>query len=110
MHKKKVLFVITKGSPFGGAQKYVYDLATNTPPDFEAVVACGGNIGLPEALEQKGIRTVKIEGLVREIHFFDVDDACIGKTGRDHTNKSQKRDPFHKKTSKIRELFMEYHI
>ncbi|HEY4515906.1 MAG TPA: glycosyltransferase family 4 protein [Candidatus Paceibacterota bacterium] len=76
MHKKKVLFVITKGSPFGGAQKYVYDLATNTPPDFEAVVACGGNIGLPEALEQKGIRTVKIEGLVREIHFFDEFKVC----------------------------------
>ena len=41
--RKKILFVITK-SNWGGAQRYVYDIATNVPRDrFEPVVAAGGN-------------------------------------------------------------------
>ena len=40
--KKKVLFVITK-SNWGGAQRYVYDLATALPKDqFEVKVIFGG--------------------------------------------------------------------
>ena len=35
---KKVLFLITKAT-WGGAQRYVYDLATHLPQDFEPVVA-----------------------------------------------------------------------
>src|SRR3989338_8058258 len=39
--KKKVLFLITKAT-WGGAQKYVYDLATHLPKDkFEPIVAFG---------------------------------------------------------------------
>ncbi len=69
VNKNKVLFVITKGSPFGGAQRYVYDLATNTPEDFEAIVACGDGESLPNALAEKGIRVIQIPDLERDINF-----------------------------------------
>src|SRR5690242_16128168 len=36
----KILYVITK-SNFGGAQQYVYSLATNVPHIWEPVVMCG---------------------------------------------------------------------
>ena len=41
----KIVYIVTKGV-WGGAQKYVYSLATNLPKDrFEATVICGqGNI------------------------------------------------------------------
>lgn len=65
--KKKILFAITKGN-FGGAQRYVYDLATNLPKDkFEAVVACGEGGLLKEKLAAADIRVIEIEGLGREI-------------------------------------------
>jgi glycosyltransferase involved in cell wall biosynthesis len=39
---QKILYVITK-SNFGGAQRYVYDIATHLPTDqFAVAVACGG--------------------------------------------------------------------
>jgi len=65
--KKKVLYVITK-SNWGGAQRYVYDLATNLPPDrFEPVVACGGNGALVEKLKTAGVRVIPIPSLERDI-------------------------------------------
>lgn len=67
--KKKILYMITKGN-LGGAQRYVYDLATSLPQDnFEAVVACGDKDGetLAKLLLEKNIRVIKIEGLGREI-------------------------------------------
>ncbi len=69
--KKKVLFCITKGN-FGGAQKYVFDLATNLPKkDFEVVVACGTKEGrtLVDKLSEKNIRTLELESSEREINF-----------------------------------------
>ncbi|KKQ27885.1 MAG: hypothetical protein US42_C0004G0024 [Candidatus Magasanikbacteria bacterium GW2011_GWC2_37_14] len=38
--KKKILYVITQGE-WGGAQRYVYDLAINTPTDWQVFVAVG---------------------------------------------------------------------
>lgn len=74
--KKKILFVITKGN-FGGAQRYVYDLATNLPKEkFEAVVACGEGEILPNLLNEKNIRVVRINKLVREVGFFDEFKVC----------------------------------
>ncbi|MFZ2886379.1 MAG: glycosyltransferase family 4 protein [Minisyncoccia bacterium] len=67
--RKKVLFLITK-SNFGGAQRYVYDLATNMPQGFEAVVAAGGNGLLLERLKAANIRTVPILGLGRDVRLF----------------------------------------
>jgi glycosyltransferase involved in cell wall biosynthesis len=64
---KKILFIITK-SNFGGAQRYVYDLATNLPAsDFEVAVAAGGAGELKTRLEEKGIPYYEIGGLTRDI-------------------------------------------
>lgn len=68
--KRKILFVITK-SNWGGAQRYVYDLATNLPKDrFETVVSLGGNGPLKTKLEESGIRTISIPLLKRDISIF----------------------------------------
>jgi glycosyltransferase involved in cell wall biosynthesis len=58
--RKKVLYLITK-STWGGAQRYVYDLATSLPKEeFEAVVAAGGNGPLFTKLAAAGIRTIPL--------------------------------------------------
>lgn len=73
MHtKKKILYVITKGN-LGGAQRYVYDLATSLPSEtFEAVVAYGDKDGyaLANLLSEKNIRVIKIEGLGKELDIL----------------------------------------
>jgi len=67
--RKKILFVITK-SVWGGAQRYVFDLATNLPKDqFEVIVACGGNGPLIQKLEEKGVRIISIPHLERNINI-----------------------------------------
>lgn len=51
----KVLILITK-SNWGGAQRYVYDLATNLPKnDYEIEVMAGGNGVLIDKLNEAGI-------------------------------------------------------
>ncbi len=72
--KKKVLFVITK-SNYGGAQRYVFDLASNLPQDtYEPVVAFGGTGqkgagvgGLATHLARAGIRTIPIKHFMRDM-------------------------------------------
>jgi glycosyltransferase involved in cell wall biosynthesis len=67
---KKILYVITK-SNFGGAQRYVYELATSLPRDrFEVVVAFGGGGFLKTRLEEAGIRTHTIASFARNINFL----------------------------------------
>ncbi len=71
---KKVLFVITK-SNWGGAQRYVYDLATSLPKsDFEVAVALGGTgeagaeTGLlARRLQEKGVRIIFLPSLTRDV-------------------------------------------
>lgn len=66
-HRVKVCFVITKGN-WGGAQKYVYELATSLPKDaFESVVICGKGEALLEKLKSAGIRTYRLPTLDRDI-------------------------------------------
>lgn len=66
-HRKKVLFLITK-SNWGGAQRYVYDLATNlNKANFETVVALGGEGELVHRLYDAGIRVIKIDSLKRDV-------------------------------------------
>jgi glycosyltransferase involved in cell wall biosynthesis len=73
---QKVLFVITK-SNWGGAQKYVYDLATNLPKEsFSITVALGGTGEaaappglLAKRLAEAGVRTVFLASLARDIHL-----------------------------------------
>lgn len=73
-----VLFIITK-SNFGGAQRYVFDLATRLPRDrFEPVVAFGPAQGsavpgaLRERLADAGIRTIFVPELGRDIGMADI--------------------------------------
>ncbi|HEY9583985.1 MAG TPA: glycosyltransferase family 4 protein [Candidatus Paceibacterota bacterium] len=64
--KKKILYIITK-SNFGGAQRHVFDLATNMPKDqYDVVVAAGGKGLLHEKLKAAGIKTISIGLLGRD--------------------------------------------
>ncbi|MDQ1282129.1 MAG: hypothetical protein QG630_480, partial [Patescibacteria group bacterium] len=66
----KILYFITK-SNWGGAQKYVFDLATHFKGlGDEVVVAFGGEGILAERLHEKGIRTVTINHLTRDVGLF----------------------------------------
>jgi len=86
---KKILYIITQAE-FGGAQRYVYDLATNlsyppSPPlskggnnderaGFEIAVAIGeirGSDELARRLAEKNIRVIRLKHLVREIVIWD---------------------------------------
>lgn len=67
--KQKVLFVITK-SNWGGAQRYVFDLATSLNKDeFEAEVIAGGNGLLKEKLEAAGIPVTSLHTMERDVNF-----------------------------------------
>lgn len=60
MKRKKVLFLITK-SNWGGAQRYVYDLATNLDQKrYRPVVALGGTGELSEKLRAAHIKTITL--------------------------------------------------
>jgi glycosyltransferase involved in cell wall biosynthesis len=63
---KKILFVITK-SNWGGAQRYVYDLATALQHDFDVRVAFGQEGLLAKKLRDAHIQTFPIEGLQRDV-------------------------------------------
>ncbi len=74
MPRKKILYVITK-SNWGGAQRYVYDLATNLPKEqFEVKVFFGGT-GEADAsygmlatnLGIKGIPGIHLKSFMRDI-------------------------------------------
>ncbi len=65
--KKKILFAVTKGN-WGGAQRYVFDLATNMPKDqFDVTVLCGEGERLTNKLSDKKVRTIKLKTLQRDI-------------------------------------------
>ncbi len=70
-HKKlKICLVVTKGN-WGGAQRYVYDLATNLPEDsYDVVVITGqGNI-LKNKLKERDIKTYELLNLKRDISII----------------------------------------
>lgn len=67
---KKILFVITK-SVWGGAQKYVCDIAVNLPKnEFEAIVAGGGNGPMAEKIKMAGLSYFEIKSFQRDINFW----------------------------------------
>lgn len=66
--KTKVIFLVTK-SNWGGAQKYVYELATELPKDqFDVAVALGGEGVLVDKLRETNIRTIPISSLLRDVN------------------------------------------
>lgn len=65
--KKKVLYLITK-STWGGAQRYVFDLATNIDRKrYEPVIALGGKDELYDRLREAGLKVISIKGLERNV-------------------------------------------
>lgn len=65
--KKKIVYVITK-SNWGGAQRYVFDVATfMNAHGHETVVALGGTGPLKHELERNKIRVVLVNSLQRDI-------------------------------------------
>lgn len=67
-NKKKILFAITKGN-FGGAQRYVFDLATSLPQDqFEVLVTCGEGELLKNKLREKNIKVIDLKSSQRDIN------------------------------------------
>ncbi len=70
-NKKKVLLVITK-SNWGGAQRYVFDLATNLDKEqFDVTVILGGKGRLKEKLNENGIKAITIDNLGRNVNPTD---------------------------------------
>lgn len=97
MAKQKILFLITK-SVWGGAQRYVYDLATNLPKDrFEVAVAMGGTGPLFSRLSDAGIRTIEISGLARDVRIAREYAAFRALV---HTLKTEKPDVLHLNSTK----------
>ena len=63
----KILFIITK-SNFGGAQRYVFELATRLKKDgYSIAVALGGNGALKTKLEEEDVEVFSITGAQRDI-------------------------------------------
>lgn len=68
---KKILYLVTKGN-WGGAQRYVFDVATAAQQaGFEVVVGYGGSGTLAARLNQRGVRTIVIPGLARDVSGSD---------------------------------------
>lgn len=73
----KILYIITKGN-FGGAQRYVFNLATGLPSsslsrgvlDKDIAVAFGEGEVLEQKLREKGIRTIRLENAQRNVNIF----------------------------------------
>ncbi|MBP9771470.1 MAG: glycosyltransferase [Candidatus Pacebacteria bacterium] len=63
-----VLYVITK-SNWGGAQRYLFDIATAAKKDFSVAVATGGDGALVERLNSADIPVFPIESFQRDISF-----------------------------------------
>lgn len=68
---EKILFLITKAEPFGGAQRYVFDLASAFKDRYEVLVAVGGEGRLKEMLGHSQIRTIPLPLLRRDIALKD---------------------------------------
>lgn len=69
--QKKVLYIITKSNE-GGAQRYVYDLATRIGAfGYSPFVACGGNGVLVQKLTASGVPVIPIPSLQRNVVFVN---------------------------------------
>lgn len=69
--RKRVLYLITKTN-FGGAQRYVHDLAlTAHATGYQVCVAGGGDGELLTRLRNAGIETVSIQSLGRDVRILN---------------------------------------
>ncbi len=68
--KTKICYLITKGV-WGGAQKYLFALATSLPQDkYEVFVIVGKGSILKNKLEEKNIKVYEVNSLQRDISIF----------------------------------------
>lgn len=68
--KTKICFFITKGT-WGGAQRYVYNLATNLPENkYDVLVITGSGEILKNKLREKGVKAFEISSLKRDISIL----------------------------------------
>lgn len=80
---QKIIFVITK-SNWGGAQRYVFDIASSLPKATWSVSVALGGTGLPgapagrlaEEMRHKDIRTLFIPAFMRDVSFLKELDVC----------------------------------
>lgn len=67
--KRRILYVITKSS-WGGAQRYVFDVACGArDKGYEVMVAVGGEGELVERLKEEGIEVQQLRDLKRDINI-----------------------------------------
>jgi len=94
----RILYVITKAN-WGGAQRYVYDLATAAQnKGFTVAVAHGAPGELVERLVAKRIPTFSIKGLGRDVSIFKDGTAFLSLLRIIHTYKP---DVVHLNSSKV---------
>jgi len=75
--KKKILYCITKAN-WGGAQRYVYDLATSLPKDsYEPIVLLGSDGFLNQKLQSVNIRTIVLGDFFRDVNILKDFSALI---------------------------------
>lgn len=68
--KPKILYLVTK-SNWGGAQKYVFELANFAKEqNYDVVVGLGGEGALKDELEKNHIKTIPINSLKRDVSIF----------------------------------------
>ncbi|MDD2807003.1 MAG: glycosyltransferase family 4 protein [Patescibacteria group bacterium] len=64
----KILYIVTQ-SEWGGAQRYIFDLANEfKAKGYQVAIAAGGDEELFDKLKQQGIQTYQLKNLVREIN------------------------------------------
>lgn len=96
--KTKILLAITK-SNWGGAQRYVFDIATSLPNNlFDIVVVTGGSGELVHKLTNKNIPTILIPEMEREVN--PIKDIVVAKKFR-QIIKTEKPDIIHLNSSKM---------
>ncbi len=95
----KLLIAITK-SNWGGAQRYVYDIATHFTTDkkFDVVVLSGGDGNLISKLQENNVRTISLPDLVRDIGIMK---DCKSFTNLIKIIKQEKPDILHLNSSKM---------
>lgn len=93
----KILYVVTK-SNWGGAQRYVFDLAIAAKAQgFDVAVAFGGDGELAKRLHAANLRTISLPALGRDIGIADF----VAYRALSHTIRDERPDVLHLNSSKV---------
>lgn len=94
----RILYGITK-SNFGGAQRYVFDMAVGAKnAGHEVTVLCGGNGPLVEKLQKENIRVISLPDLGRDVSIIKDFKSFLFVI---QTLKKENPDVFHTNSSKM---------